>query len=84
MNALGSNQQFDPHYAEAVLQSYVRGQLMMGRTNEEVGKDLEDLQARVSSLLRFLSFLGWVGARTLSRLSYDTPADRAARKPCCA
>ena len=45
--ALGSQQAFDPYYADAVLTSYVRNQLMMSRDEREVAAELDDLERRL-------------------------------------
>jgi hypothetical protein len=46
--ALGSQQQFDPGYAVAVLQAFVIGQMELGRSEAEITPDMDDLQRRVS------------------------------------
>lgn len=46
--ALGTNQQFDPGYAAAVIQSFVLGQMELGRSEKDILPELDDLQRRVS------------------------------------
>lgn len=52
LNALGPNQQFDPHYAAAVLDAFVRGQLEMGSREADVTSELNDIEASVREATR--------------------------------